>query len=104
MLPIYTCVLIQYFCADPCTVHMQCSASCGYGTRSREVKCHSPLSLTVVDKEFCDSSTMPPTESSCFVRNCGKCAVVNRKSRLPQYYPECSYHILNLHREHLLER
>lgn len=60
----------------PCTKHMQCSERCGYGTRSRAVQCRSPISLTVVAREFCDSSTMPRTTSSCFVRNCGESAAI----------------------------
>ena len=57
-----------------CVSHtrMQCSEECGYGLRSREVLCYSPVTLTQVPREFCDSSTMPVTKSRCFLRNCGK--------------------------------
>jgi hypothetical protein len=47
-----------------------CSATCGCGTQTRTVECRSPLTLTLVDNDFCDIGTRPPLTQKCLRKNC----------------------------------
>jgi hypothetical protein len=48
----------------------QCTKSCGYGIRKRELTCYSPGTLTLVPNDFCDASERPAIYERCFAQNC----------------------------------
>ena len=61
-----TVIIIYYF------VSLQCSVSCGLGTRSREVTCKTPEAKLVLPLESCNLALKPKETEKC---NPGPCTV-----------------------------
>ena len=62
-----TVIIIYYF-----VVSLQCSVSCGLGTRSREVTCKTPEAKLVLPLESCNLALKPKETEKC---NPGPCTV-----------------------------
>lgn len=65
----YLCLYLT--CIEPkyLILHSQCSNSCGYGQKSRDIWCVD-LSKSKVNNERCSPSSKPENVSSCFESKC----------------------------------